>query len=234
MSVSNSAGSATSSVAVLTVALALTSYTDDFESGNLDKLPWTFCGNASWQIETNSVSSGRFAARSGVLGDSQSSSLNLTVRTLAGTGSFDVRVSSEPDWDKLQFYLNGQLVQQWSGEVGWQDYQFAVPAGTNALKWRYQKDAMMSEGEDAAYIDNLFLPMPATTVSAPSLSITRYTSNEVLIDLEDESSSGYVLQRSADLRSWSPVATNWPGIGLIQWVVPSTNPPCLFYRALAQ
>jgi hypothetical protein len=234
VSVRNSVGSVTSNVAVLTVLPALTSYTDDFESGRLDKLPWTLGGNAPWQIETNSASSGRFAARSGVITNGQSSSLNLTVMTLAGTGSFDLRVSSELDWDNLGFYLNGQLVQRWSGEVGWRNYQFAIASGTNTLMWRYKKDAMNSQGQDAAYIDNLFLPMPAATIPAPQLSIARSANKQILIELQGQSSSGYVLQATADLRSWNSVATNRSETGLNQWVVLPTNAPRLFYRALGQ
>ena len=53
----------------------------------------------------------------------------------------------------MEFYLNGIRLQRWSGEVGWQNYQFPVTAGLNRFEWRYTKDANFSSGLDAAYLD---------------------------------------------------------------------------------
>lgn len=234
VSVRNSIGAVTSNVAVLTVLPPLTNYTDDFESGGFDKLPWTFSGNAPWKIETNSVSSGRFAARSGVITINQSSTLNLTVRTQAGTGSFDFRVSSETNWNNLEFYLNGQFLQWWSGEVGWQNYEFPIPAGTNTFKWRYHKTAVNSQGEDAACIDNLYLPLAPGAITRPQLSISPAVGCQVVIRLQGQSGRAYVLQSSVDLQSWRSVVTNRSGDGFSRWVMTSTNAPRVFYRALGQ
>jgi len=74
---------------------------------------------------------------------------------------FDYKVSSETNWDWLEFYLNGRLLQRWSGEAGWATYQFSVLAGTNVFQWRYTKDPIGSAGLDAAFIDNLDLPQLA-------------------------------------------------------------------------
>ena len=68
---------------------------------------------------SNYVYSGQCAAGSGVIGNSQRSSLVLTTNTLAGAGSFDLLVSSEHAFDNLEFYLNGSLLKRWSGETSW-------------------------------------------------------------------------------------------------------------------
>lgn len=230
----NSGGSIDSAIVVLTIQIASNNYTDDFESGKFDKMPWTFGGNAPWQVVSNDASSGRFAARSGVIRDNQRSSLTMTTNTLAGTGSFDLRVSSEPPWDNLEFYLNGQLLSKWSGEVSWRNYQFQLVSGRNTLEWRYQKDPGFSEDEDAAYIDNLYLPMVPATNQPALLSIARSTNNQVRITMTGQASRAYVVQTSVNLKAWTSVVTNSSETGLSQWLKTVTNSPRLFYRALGQ
>src|SRR5205814_3470911 len=97
------------------------------------------------------VSFGQSAVRSGAITNGESSTLTLTILSGDGVGSFDYRVSSETNWDWLEFYVNGvpdssPPRQRWSGEVGWATYQFRVPAGTNVLVWRYIKDPTGSAG----------------------------------------------------------------------------------------
>src|SRR5438552_7917099 len=115
-------------------------FSDDFESGTFNTLPYTFSGSKPWVIQSEVVSLGRFAGRSGAIGNNQSSSLRLSSNFRAGVASFDFKVSSEPTWDKLEFLLNDSVQQSWSGEVGWITYEFFVPAGNNTLEWRYSKD----------------------------------------------------------------------------------------------
>ena len=136
-------------------------FSDGFETGDLTHLPWrtVFDGNVPWVVQTNVVADGQYAARSGVIGDSQSSSLFLTGTFGAGIGSFDYRVSSEQYWDIFSFYVDGVLQQQWSGEVGWANFAFPLTAGTHTLEWSYVKDPSLSSGLDAAFIDDVNLPI---------------------------------------------------------------------------
>ena len=111
----------------LTARFQAHAFTDGFESGGLNALSWATGGDAPWFVQSSVVASGRFAARSGLIGDNQSSSLILVTDLLAGAGAFNFRVSSEAGWDFLEFYLNGARLGRWSGEVGWQSFQFRVP-----------------------------------------------------------------------------------------------------------
>ncbi len=104
-------------------------FSDGFESGDLSRLGWTTSGDAPWFVQTNIVDTGRYSARSGVILDSQSSSLSLTTNFAAGPASFDYKVSSEPSFDNLTFYIDGLAQQIWSGNVGWATYQFSTPLG---------------------------------------------------------------------------------------------------------
>jgi hypothetical protein len=218
-------------------------FTDGFESGGLSHLLWTTAGDLPWFVQTNVVCVGQYAAQSGGIGDSQSSSLILTVfATNSGTGSFDYKVSSEPNWDFLNFYDNGVLLQRWSGEVGWATYTFPLAAGTtNTLEWSYVKDATISEGLDAAFIDDLSLPAGVsfpTTSSADiflpaKLHLQSQTDGKFFINLTGQNGQEYVVQTSTDMVSWQNISTNVAFGGFIQFPLPpnSTN-QAQFYRAI--
>ena len=222
---------------VVTANLTLTAmfrphvFTDGFESGAFSSsLSWTNGADKPWLVESNTVSFGQFAARSGVITNSQSSTLILSVTSSGGVGSFDYKVSSETNWDNLGFSLNGVLQQRWSGEVGWATYQFAVPAGTNTLTWRYVKDPSTSAGLDAAFIDNLDLPL-----LAPSLRLLNPTSNGFQVQFQGPSVQSVRIQASTDLTAWQTLSTtNLANGATIQFTDPQApNYLFRFYRAVS-
>jgi uncharacterized delta-60 repeat protein len=220
---------------VLTPRFRLTGTLDGFESGNLLSLPWFGGGNSPWTVEDQTTAAGRFAARSGSIGDDQSSSLILTLNTPGGAGSFDFRVSSEQGWDFLEFYLNGVRLDRWSGEVGWQNYQFVVPSGVNQFEWRYAKDANFSSGLDAAFVDNLFVPpnTPDTADPAAVLSLHQMPSRNSLIELHGQAARTYLLEVSGDLKRWTALWSNvLTGNLIFIEDTQATNRPAGFYRAV--
>lgn len=208
-------------------------YTDGFESGGFSgKLPWTSSGGAQWLVQPDIVYAGQFAARSGMVSDGQQSALVLRMNLMAGTGAFRVRVNSERGWDGLEFYLNGTLQKRWSGEEPWQNFQFAVAAGMSTLEWRYVKDANFSSGMDAAFLDNLYLPLPDQAIAA-QLSLASLQEQGYQIAVQGYPGRSYVLQASPNLTSWTPVQTNGSPSGSWVWVDPSLPPrPARYYRAL--
>jgi len=186
-------------------------FTDGFESGNLLQLGWRTAGNTPWLVQTNVVAVGQFAARSGVITNSQSSSLILSNYFRAGNGSFDYRVSSEQGFDFLNFYVDGVgLLQPWSGEAGWASYAFPLTAGNHKLEWRYVKDASLSAGQDAAFVDNVILPLVvAPNASAPAhLDILRASDGTFYIQGQGQPDQTYVTEVSTDLTSWESISTN--------------------------
>ena len=205
--------------------------TDGFESGDLSALAWTTSGNQPWVVQNSIVSSGAYAARSGAIASGQSSILLLTNITATGVGSFDYKVSSETNFDSLQFYLNGDLLQTWSGEAGWATYQFALQSGTNTFEWRYVKDPVTSAGLDAAFIDNLDLPRVSTSLRLLNPSYTGFQ-----IEYQGEGNQGVRVEASTDLLSWQTVfSTNGVNNGS---VIPFADPqastlPLRFYRAVS-
>lgn len=127
---------------------------------------WTFAGNANWTI-TNAVSwDGVYSARSGVIGNDQTTQVIVTMEAAsAGEISFYRKVSSEASYDYLRFYINNVQKGQWSGEVAWSEVSFPVNAGANTYKWVYEKDVFVVSGQDAAWIDYVIFP-PSPTVNA--------------------------------------------------------------------
>src|SRR5262249_21075875 len=94
-------------------------FTEGFESGNLLHLGWVTQGDAPWFVQSSVVAFGQFSARSGQIGNSQSSSLILTTNFTSGTVVFDIKVSSEELFDGVTFSIDGIPVQEWSGEQDW-------------------------------------------------------------------------------------------------------------------
>ena len=221
----------------LTANFRLNAYSDTFESGNLTTLPWSTTGDQPWFVASGTASGGRFAARSGLIQDGQQSSLVLLFNARAGTGSFDLRVSSEAGWDFLEFHLNGVRVERWSGDVGWQTFRFAVPAGYNSCEWRYTKDANFSAGLDAAFIDNVFIPLnlPDNTNPAALLSVFGLPTGPSLIRLQGQADRSYVIEASTNLVNWAGISTNVATSGtMFIEDMQATNYPRRFYRAIAK
>jgi len=215
----------------LTARFRAHEFSDGFESGALSVLPWVTSGNKPWLVQSNVVSLGRFAARSGAIGDNQTSALDLTNLTAAGVVVFDYKVSSETNWDWLEFHLNGLLLQRWSGEVGWATYQFSVPAGTNVFQWRYVKDPIGSAGLDAAFIDNLDLPRITT-----SLRLLNPTIGGFQLEFQGPSSQSVRIQGSINLTTWQDISTIVLTNGaVIQFPDPqaANYPFYRFYRAVS-
>lgn len=201
-----------------------------FSQSDLASPPWNSTGDVPWQLESVTSSGvGQFALQSGAIGDSQESTLELLVKTRAGAGSFDLRVSSEANWDFLEFSVNGTRTDRWSGEVPWQTYVFPLQAGWNRLDWRYAKDATFSFGLDRAFIDNLYVPLD---VPAVSLNATRSPANGVLLELQGPAGATCVVQASSDLIQWQAISTNRLDSPSVLVGDPATAQlPVRFYRA---
>ncbi|MFV8752877.1 DUF4215 domain-containing protein [Nannocystaceae bacterium ST9] len=136
-------------------------YGDDFETNDLMFLPWMTSGSANWSTTNVQPHGGMYVARSGDISDSQQSTLQVTLMVpQAGEVSFWHRESSEASFDYLQFYIDNNMQQQWSGVLAWSQATYAVAAGMHTFRWVYSKDGSVSSGEDAVYIDDLFIGPP--------------------------------------------------------------------------
>ncbi|MFT5233177.1 MAG: subtilisin family serine protease [Candidatus Krumholzibacteriia bacterium] len=132
---------------------------EDFESGGFFAFPWQFSGDSGWQIESSNPYEGDYCARSGAIFNSQTSELSIDyfVETI-GDLSFWYLVSAEATYDFLNFYIDGQLQQSWTGETGWSFYSVEVLPGMHNFLWEYSKDDIVAAGADAVFLDEITLP----------------------------------------------------------------------------
>jgi len=124
----------------------------NFETNSI--APLTTGGSANWATQSTVKNAGTYAAKSGTIGNSQSTQMSHTIVVPAGgaTLSFYYNVSSESGFDFLTFYIDGIQQNQWSGTVGWTQQTYLLGAGSRTLKWEYSKDGSSSSGSESAYI----------------------------------------------------------------------------------
>lgn len=131
---------------------------ENWETGDFLSYDWVN-GVFPWTITTQNPYEGNYAVRSGVIGNNGSSELSLTVENSSpDTLSFYLRVSSEKNYDYLNFYIDGIRVERWTGDVDWTRAAYYIESGTHTFKWQYKKDNYYSEGEDLAMIDLIRIP----------------------------------------------------------------------------
>jgi subtilisin family serine protease len=132
---------------------------EDFESGGFLSYPWVMGGNADWTIDTVDPYEGTYCAKSGDIGDSQDSEMEVTVEVAAaGDISFWYKVSSEATYDYLRFYIDGIEIAEWEGEEGWAEFSYPVSSGSHTFKWAFEKDYSVSSGSDCGWIDYIEFP----------------------------------------------------------------------------
>ncbi len=131
---------------------------EDFETGNFSSFPW-IQSSVSWTIVNIGAYAGTYAAKSGAITHSQSTTLETTrILTTGGNVTFYYKVSSESGYDYLKFYVDGVQQGSWSGTVDWTQASYALAAGTRVLKWEYMKDDSVDNGSNCAWIDNIIFP----------------------------------------------------------------------------
>jgi len=194
----------------LTGSFVRPTITDDFESGGFNpEINYLLSSPGSsvpWSVVSGSSVGGDYAARSGLITDNQLSILALEERMIAGVGSFWYRVSSEAEFDVLEFRVNGDLKRTWSGQSDWIFYQFVVPEATNKLEWVYRKDPSLANGEDAVFIDNLELPVfrPA---GQPDVALQMVPQSPgISVMLRGEPGRRYAVEISTDLEQWTEIS----------------------------
>ena len=100
-------------------------------------LSFTTGGSANWFRQTTVYYHDGDAAQSGYVSDDQQSWMQTTVNVESGhteTVTFYWKVSSEGGCDYLEFYIDGVLKDQISGEVSWQQKSYNISsAGSRRL-----------------------------------------------------------------------------------------------------
>ena len=143
---------------------------EDWESNDFTTFSWDTTGVNPWILTNQNVYEGTYSARSAQIGNNARSILSITHHNAYGdTLSFYYKVSSEADYDFLNFYIDNQLQEQWSGNVNWTRAAYYIPAGTHTFKWEYKKDSSTASGQDRAWIDLIDFPISNGPVSVENI-----------------------------------------------------------------
>ena len=138
---------------------------------------------AGWIVSVNEESlSGACSLKNAPLASSGATlqaDIQFTGNFAAGNVTFNYRVSTENNWDCLQFFVDGVAqalggtcgnragLTGASGESGWTSVSVPITAGTRTLKWRYDKDpTCCAGGRDTVWIDDVVMPLFTLTVNA--------------------------------------------------------------------
>ena len=143
---------------------------EDFETGDFSAYEWVNNGTYPWVI-TNNAYEGSYAMKSTGEGvASVQSAIEITMTNEKdGMLSFFYKISSESNYDKGIFYVDGVAKTTVSGTSNWSEKQVAVTAGTHTYKWSYEKDGSVNSNDDCFYVDYInffFEPEPLPEGSA--------------------------------------------------------------------
>jgi hypothetical protein len=150
--------------------------------------------------------------------------------------SFWWKVSSQTNYDFLEFYTNNVLARRISGEVNWQSNFFKFTAITNVLKWRYAKTNfnLIAQGQNCGWLDQVSLsPVYKAfpyTLSTPAMQ----PNGSVSVGVQGESGCPCQVQVSSDLVAWAPL-TNLTLLDTSYTIVDSaaTNFSSRYYRTIS-
>ena len=109
----------------------------------------------AWFLQTSTYNSAPSAMQSGAIGDSESTTLVAKV-VGSNTLTFNWKVSSERNYDKLTFSIDGVEKNQISGTVGWEQKEYTISGdGDHYLVWTYAKDSSQASNSDCAWVDDI-------------------------------------------------------------------------------
>lgn len=164
-----------------------TFHIDDWQQGTH---PWFLTNSTSWE--------GQYCARSAVnLSHSDSSVMSIT-RTVTRVGDsivFYLKVSSERNYDKFFFRIDGVTRATFSGEINWQRMVFPVSQGLHTFTFAYVKDHSVSGGDDCAWVDFVIMP------DAPVVDSSRMLPQDRLYETFEDN--------SYHLTSWTQGTYPW-------------------------
>ena len=178
----------------------------DFETGDFSQANFTLPTTYPWTVTTTNPHEGTYCMKSTCEGiASGTSEIEVTVDVpYDGKMGFWVRVSSEANYDKFHFFIDG--VEKGAAISGQQAYaykEFDVTEGTHTYKWQYAKDSSVNSNDDCAYVDDVTLyryeaPLP------PVVGATTY-------NFDDNTMMGWTsIDADGDGNGW--VSSSNPGI----------------------
>ncbi len=152
-------------------AIAVGHSSEDFETGDFSAFQWQNDEDYPWTVVTENPHGGTYCAKSAPIPDNLKSVLLIEVDVYGNDQiTFFKKVSSEQGWDKFFFYIDDEMMGEWSGNVNWSRSAFDITYGHHQLRWFYAKDGATTSGDDCAWLDDITLPPTATITDIYSYS----------------------------------------------------------------
>lgn len=167
-----------------------------------DLLQWNTGGDAHWTAGKSPFShDGADVVETGkIWHDSQSSMQTHVVGP--GSVSFWWKVSCQPTYDYLAFYVDGVERKRITGRTDWTHDTFTFGGDSHTLTWTYSKNGSLTSGDDKGFVDQLIYkgPPPSSVYTAAGRHISKTRQ------------PGLVLCRSfGNVTIRVPVAKKWRG-----------------------
>jgi hypothetical protein len=189
---------------------------EGFESGTLNSFPWETGGQAPMRVDVEEAYEGVFSARSGNIGDGDTSELSIDYHVVGdGEFSFYVKTECESGYDGLVFYLDGIPLIAYSGEGGWYRFSHFITSGQHNFKWVYTKDYAVAVKRDAVWIDRIefpgtgVVPEPRIQIDQTSLAMNLNPGYADSLALEIFNAGGYRLDYTATVLPNPSGDPNW-------------------------
>ncbi|MCX6235455.1 MAG: C25 family cysteine peptidase [Bacteroidetes bacterium] len=146
---------------------------ENWETGDFSKFTWSSSSTWPWFITANSPYEGEFCIRSGAISNDETSNIKTTYNCVSNDSiSFYRRISTQPDYDYLSFFIDNVLIDQWSGFYDWARFSYPVTPGVHTFKWEYDKDNEEYAGLDCAWVDYIVFPPTLVTGCFPGPDTT--------------------------------------------------------------
>jgi len=139
---------------------------EDFETGDFSQHDWQFEGNADWQISSDEAYSGVYSAHNGTIAASQTSVIKVEKEVTDDGNITFWRKTNIGYSDHLKFYINDDLIEDWSSSNPWEEITSPVTAGTCVFRWEFSTGTYPSG--NGCWID--YISFPPTTVYDNDLS----------------------------------------------------------------
>jgi uncharacterized repeat protein (TIGR02543 family) len=115
---------------------------------------WMTGGDSMWFAQSEVSYDGEASVQSGLIDHNGQNWIETTI-TGPCSLSFWWKVSSEANYDFLDFSINGEVQERISGEVEWAPKNYFLSWGEHTIRWRYSKDLSVARGADAGWVDRV-------------------------------------------------------------------------------
>lgn len=139
---------------------------EDFETANFTKFEWDTTYNNPWIISNTGAYEGSYCAKSAPINNDDTTAFSISIDVLTNDSiSFYRKVSSENNYDYLNFYIDNERISRWAGSKAWARVAFPITPGHHLLSWLYIKDQSTISGSDCAWVDFIVFPAIQSFVS---------------------------------------------------------------------